>query len=161
MTSMTARTEFPTAILLEQYKLCVEMADRVSSRHHQANSFFLSLNSLIITAVGLLKDFDKTIVVIVLSLTGSVIAYTWTRAIRSYRDINKGKFIVIQKLEERLPAQAFKDEWAALCEGNEPSVYLPFTAVEQRVPRLFMVLYLGVLIWTIGPVGLEAVYWLR
>ena len=34
--------------VLDQYKLYVEMADRISSRRLTANSFFLSLNSILI-----------------------------------------------------------------------------------------------------------------
>ena len=35
-------------INLEQYKLYVEMADRISSRRQNANSFFLSINTAIV-----------------------------------------------------------------------------------------------------------------
>lgn len=35
---------------LEIYKLMVEMADRVSQRRQAANSFYLSINTLLITA---------------------------------------------------------------------------------------------------------------
>jgi hypothetical protein len=38
--------------LLEQYALYVEMADRISSRRGLANTFFLTLNSAILTLVG-------------------------------------------------------------------------------------------------------------
>jgi len=38
--------------LLEQYKLYVELADRVSQRRGTANTFFLSINSLVAVVVG-------------------------------------------------------------------------------------------------------------
>jgi hypothetical protein len=37
--------------ILEQYKLCVEMADRVSARRSLTNTFFLSLNSAVVAVV--------------------------------------------------------------------------------------------------------------
>lgn len=40
--------------LLEQYKLYVEMADRVSARRGSANTFFLTLNTTAVTAIGVL-----------------------------------------------------------------------------------------------------------
>ena len=40
------------ATILEQYKLCVEMADRISARRALANAFFLTLNSVLITSAG-------------------------------------------------------------------------------------------------------------
>ena len=39
---------------LEQYKLYVEMADRVSARRGNTNTFFLTLNTTAVTAIGLL-----------------------------------------------------------------------------------------------------------
>jgi hypothetical protein len=47
--------------LLEQYKLYVEMADRISGRRQSANSFFLSVNTAIIAAVGYVNFSSKTI----------------------------------------------------------------------------------------------------
>lgn len=41
-----------TSVLLEQYKIYVEMADRVSARRGLTNTFFLSLNSAIFAAIG-------------------------------------------------------------------------------------------------------------
>jgi len=41
--------------LLEQYKLCVVMADKISSRRATANNFFVSLNTLLITVIGILS----------------------------------------------------------------------------------------------------------
>src|SRR5262245_9792406 len=38
--------------LLEQYKLYVEMADRISQRRGTANTFFLTVNTAIIGALG-------------------------------------------------------------------------------------------------------------
>jgi hypothetical protein len=39
--------------LMEQYKICVEMADRVSVRRNQANSFYISLLSALIALLSL------------------------------------------------------------------------------------------------------------
>ena len=47
--------------ILDQYKLYVEMADRISSRRNSANIFFLTLNSTILTIIGFL--FEKITVV--------------------------------------------------------------------------------------------------
>ena len=39
--------------ILEQYKIYVEMADRISQRRGLTNTFFLTLNTAIFTAIGL------------------------------------------------------------------------------------------------------------
>ena len=41
-------------IVLEQYSLYVEMADRISARRHSANSYFLAVNSLLVALSGYL-----------------------------------------------------------------------------------------------------------
>ncbi len=41
---------------LEQYKICVEMADRVSSRRNLANTFFLTLHTLLFGTLGFLYE---------------------------------------------------------------------------------------------------------
>ena len=40
------------ATAFEQYKLYVEMADRVSARRSLANTFFLTLNTALFTPIG-------------------------------------------------------------------------------------------------------------
>jgi hypothetical protein len=45
------------AAILEQYKIYLEMADRISARRGLTNTFFLTLNTLILTTIGVLwKD---------------------------------------------------------------------------------------------------------
>ena len=39
-------------VLLEQYKIYVEMADRISARRGLTNTFFLTLNSALFTVIG-------------------------------------------------------------------------------------------------------------
>ena len=38
-------------LLLEQYKLYVEMTDRISQRRMNANTFFISVNTLLLTII--------------------------------------------------------------------------------------------------------------
>jgi hypothetical protein len=44
---------------LEQYKIYVEMADRISARRGMTNTFFLTLNTAIFTAVGVFWLFGR------------------------------------------------------------------------------------------------------
>jgi hypothetical protein len=42
--------------ILEQYKVYVEMADRISARRALSNTFFLTLNTAVLTAIGVFWD---------------------------------------------------------------------------------------------------------
>jgi hypothetical protein len=134
--------------LFDQYKLAVEMADRVSARRMQANTFFLAINTGLLTVfANLVKDkiitgFSGTLPIIALL----VLCFVWWRIVRSYRQLNSGKYAVILEMEKLLPAAPYAAEWVALGEGKDPKRYLPLTHVENWVPRLFGLLYLLLLL---------------
>ncbi|TSB21548.1 RipA family octameric membrane protein [Streptomyces benahoarensis] len=129
--------------VLEQYKLCVEMADRVSSRRNLTNTFFLTLNTAVVAAAAAGGGIHGSLWV---RLAGLVILLTqclaWFVTMRSYRQLNAAKYAVIGALERRLPALAYSDaEWGALGEGRDWRRYLPLTHVEQWVPLIFAAAY--------------------
>ncbi|MFE7438052.1 hypothetical protein ACIPH4_07570 [Streptomyces tendae] len=132
--------------VLDQYKLCVEMADRVSARRNLTNTFFLSLNSAVVAVVAAVSSGALTDASAPLLLAGLVILLAqcaaWYVMVRSYRQLNRAKYAVIGAFEERLPAYAYsKGEWGALGEGRDWRRYLPLTYVEQWVPVVFAVSY--------------------
>lgn len=142
--------EFPKEYLLEQYKLYVEMADRISHRRQTANSFFLSINTAVIALVGYLNTAIETKsmagFVWPVALAGIVICYLWYRLIRSYRDLNTGKFKVIHMIEEKLPIKPYDAEWEVLGRGERKDLYLPFTHIEIAVPWVFIALHAFILL---------------
>ena len=52
-TSYEGASEKYQAAILEQYKLYVEMADRISNRRGLTNTFFLTINTAIFTVIGI------------------------------------------------------------------------------------------------------------
>ena len=138
----SARDEQDRADKLEIYKLLVEMADRVSQRRQAANSFYLSVNTLLVSGsayLGTLQTGAHNIVVI--SVAGLAISALWIRNIGSYRSLNQAKFNVIQDIERSLPIQPFTDEWAELDPDQDGKKHRPFHAVEVVVPWVFMLVY--------------------
>jgi hypothetical protein len=133
--------------ILEQYKLYVEMADRISARRALANTFFLTLNTAILTAIGVFwnkqpSGSDWALLVPLIVLVAQCVTWYWL--IRSYRQLNAGKYTVIAALERRLPATPYYGgEWLALGEGKDRARYWPLTHVEQGIPMLFAAAYLG------------------
>jgi hypothetical protein len=77
--------------ILEQYKIYVEMADRISARRGFANTFFLTLNSAVFTTIGVFwttRVYVASWLLIfpVLVLLGQCLAWFWL--VRSYRQLN-------------------------------------------------------------------------
>ena len=144
--SYTAENERYRAAILEQYKLYVEMADRISARRALANTFFLTLNTAILTAIGVFwnrspRGSDWALVVPLIVLLGQCLAWFWL--VRSYRQLNAGKYAVVGALERELPASPYWAEWTVFGEGKDRGRYWPLTHLEQRVPVLFALAYLS------------------
>ncbi len=140
---------------IEQYKLYVEMADRISNRRQQANSFFLSVNTAVIAIVGYVQlgaEAGKSQAFYwLVSIAGISLCYTWYRLIRSYKDLNSGKFKVVHAIEQKLPLALYDAEWESLEKGKNPDIYQPFTKVEMRVPWVFLILHVGVWLLQVIP----------
>ncbi|MEU1450764.1 RipA family octameric membrane protein [Streptomyces avermitilis] len=133
--------------LFEQYKLCVEMADRVSARRNASNTFFLTVNSALVTLLATALPELREGVSVWLLLPGLLIllsmCLSWFVLVRSYRQLNRVKWAVIGTFEERLPAYAYsRAEWHALGEGRDWRRYLQLSLIEQWVPLVFAVSYL-------------------
>jgi hypothetical protein len=134
------------AAVMDQWKLYVEMADRISSRRGLTNTFFLTLNTAIFTAIGVagkeISDVSSWLLALPLIVVlGDCAAWWWL--VRSYRQLNTAKFKVVGALEERLPASPYwRAEWVALGEGEDWRKYLPLTHLEQWIPILFGLVYL-------------------
>jgi hypothetical protein len=136
--------------LLEQYKLYVEMADRISARRGLTNSFFLTLNTGFVGVFAAFKVVPKGaeawwLAIPLVALVGE--CFAWFYLVRSYRLLNGAKYRVVGALEERLPASPFwRAEWWALGEGRDPARYWPLSHIEQWIPALFALTYIGGLV---------------
>ncbi len=158
-----------SSTLLELYKTAVEMADRTSARRAGANSFFLTLNTALAAVVGIVSSarkpppngnlpFFDAFGLVATAVAGIVLAFVWWLLLRYYRRLNTSKFQVINKMEERLPARLFTEEWDILhpapsIASQNPSRWARWwrreeqhreaTVVEQVVPFVFMGIYLA------------------
>ena len=146
------------AHVIELYKLYVEMSDRISERRQTGNSFFLTINSALVAFIGYLnlshKPSQSFQSLWSISIAGMVLCYLWYRLIRSYKDINSGKFKVIHAIEKMLPLRPFDAEWTALGRETNSKLYLPFTKIEMAVPWVFFMIHLTVVIAaTISTIG--------
>lgn len=141
---------------LEIYKLHAELADRVSQRREGANRLFVSLltGTLIFLAAFLRYNAEDIpafgAVLIAIGVSGIFLSASWFIIIRSYRQLNSGKFAVLHELEEKLAYSFFRREWELLEEGKNRSRYWKLTVVETFLPFIFAILYLTLIIIFLG-----------
>ena len=81
-------------------------------------------------------------------MTGILVSVVWFRLVKSYKDLNTTKFIVIHELEAYLPAALFKHEWA-VCGHGDPKKYRPLTHTEQWIPVVFVVFYVVLILYAL------------
>ena len=141
-------------VVLEVYKLAVEMADRVSARRSLANNFYLTIHSafvagLLVSVSGREQDVAPNGVILAcVAAAGVALALLWWCSLVGYQQLNRAKFRAINLIEEALPAKPLSREWELL-EGEQLAGwrhrYRELGWAERRVPLLFIALYIAVL----------------
>ena len=137
------------ALVFEQYRLCVELADQVGVRRTLANAVFLVLNTLVLAGVAVVwPDHIAAgpgagwLLFPVVGLVAECLVWFFT--VRSYRQVGGGRWAVVGALEAALPASPFwRAEWTTLGKGRDPTRYWPLSQVEQVVPLLFAATYVA------------------
>ncbi len=152
--------------LLEQYKIYLELADKVSERRINANKFYILLLSTLFTVYSffislvvnkenpssnficnLVNDRELTLFILIsIAIIGIVFSVLWVITIHSYKQLNTGKFAVILEMEKELPCECFYAEWIRLGEGVDKKKYFQFTKVEKFVPFVFICIFLTIII---------------
>ncbi|MFE0514003.1 hypothetical protein [Streptomyces sp. NPDC058964] len=133
--------------IMDQYRIYVNMADKISHRRGLTNTYFLTLNTAILTTLatfwqktppGTSAGWLTFPFLVLLVQCGA-----WFILMHSYRRLNAVKYQVVSLLEERLPASPYwKGEWVTLNEEKDwKKKYLPLSHVEQWVPVAFAAIY--------------------
>ena len=136
--------------LLEQYKLYVEMADRISQRREQSNRFYAGLVSAIIALLVVMARFgvsgnNWTIALFIAGLFGAALSVIWYVNLGSYRALNTAKYHVINNgLEPQLPYAGYTEELEQLRPIKGPAKYFQLTRIERFVPLLMLLLFIGI-----------------
>lgn len=121
--------------LLEQWKACVESADRISQRRDAANGLFTTLGIGVLTAstaIGGCKSIPLLVV-------GIGICVVWLLYISSFKTLNDAKFAVIDSMESQMQSRPFADEWKRLTGSKK---YNKQTTIEKALPVLFCFVFL-------------------
>jgi len=149
-------TESKRTELLEIYKLHAELADRVSQRRDAANRLYISILSGLGVVASIFVKTDATeslsFVLLAVGILGLVVSVSWWVVIRSYRQLNSGKFKALDELESKIAFPFFRREWEILKAGKKRDRYWELTNVESFLPVVFGIL--SVVLITIGLLNL-------
>jgi hypothetical protein len=143
------KSEADVRTTVEQYKLAVEIWDRVRARRQQANALYLSINSALIGATALQQA--ARLPLEYLCAVGLLTCLLWSASISNYRTLANDKFQIISRLEQLLPCAPFSAEATVIKDGKYRSTRRPFTWVERTLPIVFALLYVTLLLRSVLP----------
>ena len=136
--------------LLEIYKLHAQLADSVTKQRATANRFYVLIFSGLVVLFSAFLQRKNGVplgwLMIGFGLFGMLLAWAWFIALRSYCQLNSGKFQVLLALEEKLAYPFFKHEWELLGEGKDSKNYRKLTTAESRVPIIFGICFVLLLL---------------
>jgi hypothetical protein len=138
-------TEKQADIAFEQYKMLVESLNKINEIRELANTFWVTTNSLIISAIAYListKEFSQqhkpTLVWTLLGL-GFILAVLWLRSLTFVKKSVDFRNHFLLEFEKHLPAKIF----TASIQGTERlKNRTSLTLNEALVPLLFIVGYI-------------------
>lgn len=132
--------------LLEQYKIYINAAEKISDRRQKSNEFFLGLNTALVALLGFIvtktNTTEITWLLMLSSMAGITMCYLWYRVVLSYKGLNSGKYKIIHAIEARLPLSLYNTEWEALGRGKKKELYWPLSHIEWKIPWIFISIYL-------------------
>jgi hypothetical protein len=134
------KSEAESTVVLDLYKTMVESSESLVRRRQAVNTFFLTINGALLTASGIIIQSASderlgALGISVLSLAGLILSGAWRSLIISFGQLNRGKFKVINTIEQHLKIAIYAAEWEALERGENPNVYRSFTSREIWVPN--------------------------
>ncbi len=133
--------------LFEQYKLYIAQAYQYIDRRATTNNFYLTINTLVLGAIGFgIEKGPKPIsgfIILIFLVSVLTICISWYITLQSYRKTISVKFQIIGEFEAQLPTRPFFGrEWELL--QGETNKYLPQTMIEPNVPIIFGILYITI-----------------
>jgi hypothetical protein len=140
------KSEAEAGQALDLYKIMVQSSESLVARRQAVNTFFLTMNGALLTAIGIIVQSSRDnrmggLGVGVLAVAGAILCAAWRSLINSFGQLNHGKFQVINTIERYLKAAIYAAEWEALGRGEDPKIYRSFTSREMWVPNALLALH--------------------
>lgn len=140
-------------VMIKQYEMFVETSEELVRRKQTVNSFYITLNSLIISVVLAAFSFAQnfsllglqikysTLIICLLSVVGAIVCVSWHSLIQSYADLNGSKMKIISYIETQLAYNLYHTEWQLVSQKKGNKKYKSFSAKEKLIAKLFLGLY--------------------
>ncbi len=125
--------------IIEQYKIYLEMLEGSTKRRMDTNSFFISVNALMVTITSFFNQGNIPALVLV-CVTGLLFSWIWHVLLCNYNVVNKAKWDVVNEMEAHLQCNPFESEWPKM----QNKKYASISVLERRLPIVFGVVYAAI-----------------
>lgn len=133
------------SLLIEQYRIYVELTDRTGYRRIVTNLFFLVINLLLvgIVALAISNNIDterhpSAVLVAIPYFAGIMFCYSWWKIVRFFRHHLQIKNSILPSIERRLPSRLWLTEQHI---AEQKGSFKPIRILEIYMPFIFMGIY--------------------
>jgi hypothetical protein len=137
---------------LKQYLKYVESIGHVSDTRQKINSYFLTLNTFLLAALGLSFTQESSFVSgggeAAIPFVGAMICFIWWAIMYSYKQRGVVKEKILHCMEEKLPLAPYSVEWDVMGAKNSGVKY-HFFKISLLIPWVFVLLYLFIIIFSL------------
>lgn len=156
------KQEMNTDLLIEQYKLYVQLKDKFTDRSFATNKFFLVLIIIIFSLLVALHD-DKFYYFLssrsILSVIGMAICVLWWSNIDTYGVLLGVKIRgVIQEMEKHLPFECHLMEKNALDDYRRQKKAFVFSDMQKLLATLVFVFFMAIFLVSIFSFYMSNIY---
>lgn len=133
--------------LFEQYKLFVDGANKLADRRRDANTLYITINSLIISSMGTLAQGkvlpgNNSLLVGILLIIGVGSVMSWISIMSLYRTIDSENYAIIKEFESYFPSNVYTrfNQYVAREKGPQGTKSF-LVAREMIIPYSFLLGY--------------------
>ena len=128
-----------------EYKIFAESVNYTSELKLKLNSYFLTVNTALITATGISfsKQLNSSVWHLLLPLAGFFISLIWWGVTYSYKQRNIVKLRILHCIEEQMPVSLYSTEWKLMNENHSGFLKKFFFTLDLFIPFVFLVSYLS------------------
>ncbi|MGL4952070.1 MAG: RipA family octameric membrane protein [Mycoplasma sp.] len=129
-------------IILEQWKRCIESAEKWTDNRNKSNNLLLTLLSLLLTVSITLFSTNFKLGSLIISIIFILISIYWLILIINYKKMSSIKWQVITELEKKLKIKPYTNEWE-LCKKSK---YIKTIFLELFIPIILISANLAIII---------------
>lgn len=137
-----------TSVELELYKLYQGTTNSVSEWRHKTNALYYTLQTaLLVAIIGVYTtNAISNVAIGWLGLVGGISSMFCCLALKSYNQLNRAKFKVLNDFERSHGISFFSKEWEELGNGLDWKRYIPLSKIEGYIPKVMTVVYLALFV---------------